>query len=341
MKIALVIPTIRENSIKRFLQEWDEEIKKHRLTCFIVEDNPTVTFDLGEKDFNLFHYSWEDFKKDLGKDEWIIPRRNSSIRSFGFLKAYKMGFDIIVTLDDDCYPINKYLSFYDYDYFDLIIKRLNSVTLELEEEKWEPTVLKIRSRGYPYKNESIKNKKIFNGLNVILNHGLWANIPDLDSINQILNFNMTIEEYFIDKLIPQGKYFTMCGMNLAFKKEAVPALYFLLMGEDERGNKYPYDRFDDIWAGIFFKKICDHLGYHIVSGHPIIWHDRASNYFKNLQKEATGIEMNEKLWKIVDEIKLTKNTFKECYRELAEKLPLNDDYFSKLKRAMIIWSDLF
>jgi len=340
MKLALVIPTIRENSIKRFINEWEEQLLKYKVDVFIIEDNPEPTFNLKiNPNLKFFHYSWQDFKKELGNNSWIIPRRDSSIKSFGFYMAYKMGYDVIVVLDDDCYPINNYLNFSDYDYFSIVKQRLNAKEINLEEEVWEPTVLNMVTRGFPYKN--LKREKHYSNINPILNHGLWANIPDLDAPHQLLNAIIKFDDYFIDKLIPKGKYFAMCGMNLAFRKEAVPALYFLLMGEDESGNKYKYARFDDIWAGIFFKKIADYLGFDILSGHPVIWHERASDPLKNLQKEASGIEMNEKLWKIVDEIKLTKDNFKDCYKELAEKLPLIDEYFDKLKKAMIIWSDLF
>ncbi len=340
-KIALVVPTVREESIKRFLEEWENHIKKYDVRIFIIEDNPEPTFDLNfyKNKFNLIHYSWLDFKKELGENSWIIPRRNASVRSFGFYMAYKNGFDIIVTLDDDCYPLDNYIKIDNYDYFGTCIKRLYSNELKLEERRWEPTVLNIRPRGFPYRN--LTTERIFKNLNIILNHGLWANIPDLDAPNQLLGFTVDYRNYITDILIPPRMYFPMCGMNIAFKKEAVPALYFLLMNMGENDEKYPYDRFDDIWAGVFFKKICDHLGYHVVSGHPIIWHDRQSDVFRNLQKEAKGIEMNEKLWKIVDEIQLEADNFADCYKELANKLPLNDEYFSKLKRAMTIWADLF
>lgn len=340
-KIALIVPTIRKESILRFLKEWSDELEKYNVTLFVIEDyyEPTIDFSDFNYKVKIYHFSWKDFREELGENEWIIPRHNASIRSFGFYMAYKMGFEIIITLDDDCYPLNKYYtSVENYDFFKTHLQRLLLENAEITEEAWEPTVLKIRSRGFPYYN-FLRNttKKV----KVILNHGLWANIPDLDAINQFLNQSYDLKLYFIDKLIPKNKYFSMCGMNIAFKREATPALYFLLMGEDEKGNKYPYDRFDDIWAGIFFKKIADHLNYDVLSGHPVIWHDRASNFFKNLQKEANGIEINERLWQIVDDIKLTKDNFKDCYKELAYKLPLNDEYFTKLKKSMIIWSDLF
>jgi hypothetical protein len=128
----------------------------------------------------------------------------------------------------------------------------------------------------------------------------------------------------------------MCGMNVAFRPEVVPAFYFLLMGRD-----YEYDRFGDIWAGILVKKICDHLGYAVHSGEPAVSHQRASNVWANLRKEAPGLEVNESFWQAVDRVVLTKTTFGSCYAELANGLDIEGDYWDKLRRAMGMWAGLF
>lgn len=338
MKISIVVPTIRENSIKRFIEEWRNIFAEHKANLILVEDNPDPTFEIkSNKKFNIYYYSWVDIEKDLGKDSWIIPRRSGAIKSYGFWKAYKMKSDLIIALDDDCYPIENYIK--NFQKGDLIkIYTENLFEKSFKENAWVSTIEKIRPRGLPYKNleREIKSAKI------ILNHGLWANIPDLDALSQ-LNIKKIpkINQYFKNIIIPKGIYFPMCGMNLGWKRELTPAMYFMLMGKDKKEKPWGFDRFDDIWAGIFVKKICDHLDYRIISGYPIVWHDRASDPYKNLIKEKSGLKVNEYLWKLIDEIRLTKDDFKNCYKELAEKLNIKNQYFSKLKRAMLIWADLF
>ena len=97
MTVAVVVPTIREDCALRWLDEWKDDLAGARV--ILVEDNPEPTFAITGAE----HYSWRDFA-ELGADEWIIPRRTSACRSFGFLKALEGGADIIWTLDDDCYP---------------------------------------------------------------------------------------------------------------------------------------------------------------------------------------------------------------------------------------------
>ncbi len=128
----------------------------------------------------------------------------------------------------------------------------------------------------------------------------------------------------------------MCGMNLAWRTEATPALYFLLMGHGQ-----PYDRFGDIWAGLFFKRIADHLGWAVRSGGPLVEHRRASSVWANLRKEAPGLEVNETLWAKLDALHLTGRTFGECYRELAAQLVGPGEYWPRLACAMRLWTELF
>ncbi len=99
-KSVIVVPTIRVERINEWLERWKEEFKDS--TIIIVEDNPEPTFTINQT--NVLHYSWKDIDNDLGDVSWIIPRRTSAVRSYGFIKAYQLDPEYIITLDDDCYP---------------------------------------------------------------------------------------------------------------------------------------------------------------------------------------------------------------------------------------------
>jgi hypothetical protein len=153
---------------------------------------------------------------------------------------------------------------------------------------------------------------------------------------QLVEPKLSLDEAPGVKTMPRGTYFPMSGMNLAFRPEIAPAMYFLL-----QGREWEFDRFDDIWAGVFVKKICDHLDLAVASGEPLVEHKRASNVYSNLKKEAAGIEANELVWRAVDKVKLEGSTVLECYVDLANKLPLEGAYWDRLREAMKLWAGLF
>lgn len=316
MKTTVVVPTIREQNIVDFLEAWKDELSGAQI--LVLEDNPEKTFDIRGK--GVGHYCWQDIDTELGQRSWIVPRRTDCVRSFGYYLAYKTRPDMIVTLDDDCYPDPSFPGFLSRHW-----ARLQSSV----DAAWVSSVEKTVPRGVPYYARERQ-------ATAVLNHGLWSNIPDYDAPTQLMAARMEMPITWKNKTIPRGKYFPMCGMNLAWRPQVTPALYFLLMGRD-----YPYDRFGDIWAGVFVKRICDHLRLAINSGEPAIKHQRASNVWANLRKEAPGLELNEKVWAAADSVVLTAENFRSCYRQLAERLPLDGDYWDRTKRAMCTWSELF
>lgn len=320
-KITVVVPTIRQSSITPFLAAWEKEFKQANV--IVVEDNPRKSFILPKW---VTHFCWEDIDKELGKDSWVISRRNAGIRSFGFLKAWKNGAKYIVTLDDDCLPEGSYPN---GGFLEQIISRLN--TKWDSDQWWNTTGGIFYPRGYPYKIRKIKQP-------TVIHHGLWSNIPDLDGITQKRLPNFRTKPFNGVEKVPFGKFFTMSTMNLAFKREITPVMYLLLMGENNRGKRWGYDRFDDIWAGLLVKKICDHLGLAISSGSPSVKHTRASNVDSNIEREKTGMIVNEWLWKKLESVNLRSSSTIGSYKELANFLEqMGDSYWGKLSDAMKIW----
>lgn len=323
-EIAIVIPTIRNLD---FLVSWKQEFKD--CIGIIVEDHPNKEIKTPTKYFKkVFHYSWLDIDREMGKNSWIISRKNSGIRCFGFLKAWQINTDIIITLDDDCYPTSK----------KFIQSHLDNLNQKAP-EKWFSTFPHPKynfTRGFPYR---VRDK-----YPVVMSHGLWSGALDLDAKTEkkfgrpnLPGYNLPLKQF-----VPFGYYFPMCVMNLAFTKEISPLMYMPLMGENNKGDNWGYDRFDDIWAGIFVKKILDHLKLSIVVGSPFIEHRKKSDIKKSFIKEAKGLEMNEQLWQQIDKIKLNSKTVKGTYLELCQKAPFpKTRYFKWLRRAIMTWLKYF
>ena len=322
--IFVVIPSIRNLG---FLKKW----KNQFLNChlIVVEDNEKKTINSKNLKFvSVTHFCHKDVEKDFANNSWIFSRKNAGIRSYGFWKAYQLGADVIVTIDDDCYPAEN--NFIKKHIDNLNFKALSGWINTYPNPKY------LFTRGIPYSNRE--------KVSVMVSHGLWSGSLDLDAKTEINLKTIVNEKPYLNirQIIPNGYYYPMCSMNLAFKREIVPLMFFPMMGQDPKGKTWKYNRYDDIWAGIFSKKIIDHLSFGVVSGSPFVEHRRASNVLENFKKEKKAMKVNEVIWKLVDEVKLTKNNPKDCYIELAQKIKFpKEEYFDKLRKAMIIWANLF
>ena len=322
-RIVVVVPSVRQACMQQFLAAWDEEFAGVEL--ILVEDNPERSFALTTR-AHVSHYSWRDIDAQLGDRAWIVPRRTDCVRSFGYWQAWQRRPDMIVTLDDDCMPP----AGGPRGFLQAHWQRLQAGG---SADAWVSTTSGTVPRGVPYHARARQQR-------CVVNHGLWTNVIDYDAVTQLSQVRTPTDVGFPDQTIPRGAYFPMCGMNLAWRPEATPALYFLLMGRD-----HGVDRFGDIWAGLLVKRIADHLGWAINSGSPTVHHARASNVWANLRKEAPGMERNETLWQLVDGVVLTATTPAGCYRQIADAFAAHagddDPWLRKVAAAMRIGCDLF
>jgi hypothetical protein len=228
--------------------------------------------------------------------------------------------DMIVALDDDTRPDPAHPDFLNTHW-----ARLQGAT----DPAWVSTLDLASPRGFPYFVTDRESR-------VVLNHGLWNGVPDFDAATQLLSSRVKISAEWSDRTIPRGSYFPMCSMNIAWRTEFTAAMYFLLMGPN-----YPFDRFGDIWGGVLAKRVADHLGFAVNSGSPGVLHERASNVFANLAKESRGLAVNETFWRAVDSVVLTADSVPSAYAQLADRLPLAQEEFVPLRRAMRTWAELF
>jgi hypothetical protein len=314
---VLVVPTNRPESLREFLDAWEPWPWDRIL---VIEDAPEPTIESSSPNVEVF--SWREIDAELPEPS-IISRRDSSIRAFGFWKAWQLGAETIFTLDDDCYPAGD----------DLVAGHLRNLH---DTAAWESTVPGLRVRGLPYRN--------FGGpLHVDVSIGLWEGIPDLDSIQTLANSASDVPGSLItsvrSRVMPSEQYFPMSGMNVAVRREAACLMYFPPMGLDS-----PYGRFDDIWCGLVVQRICRHLRRSIVCGRPLVDHQRASDPFANLVKEAPGIGANERMWEQIDSVEFEGQTPAACMRDLGAGLrgsANGDGYLEDWGRSILAWCDLF
>jgi hypothetical protein len=343
--VTLVVPTVREDCLTEFIARWKALGLFERVHLLIVEDNPDRTFQTPD-DIDCTHICWMDIERALGDDAWIIPRRSDTVRSYGYLWAWQRRSDFVLTLDDDCYPCTegeRYV-YRGPEFVDQHLKWL------CDRPRWYSTLTSVKPRGMPYYNVGRHER-------VMLNHGLWTHVLDYDAPSQLAN--PAIEVHAKDnRIVPMHSYFPMCGMNVMWRNEITVLMYHVLMGHGRGAPfckdrpdqlvKLPFDRFGDIWCGILVKKILDTKGAYISTGLPYIRHERASNPFTNLKKEANALEVNEYFWEHVDAAALSPSrSFAELYADLGkhvarwDRFPEHASYFALLGRAMETWTAFF
>jgi hypothetical protein len=332
MKPYLVIATIHE---LQNLKELTTELKDTGTKVIVVDEGDEKVRDLNDKILSGTVHSYygprertEWFKRRFGKgfDRYkeLIPERAHAETSFGFLVCYEEGADFIVELDDDVFA-KGLMTDHRSNLFESTGETVTSGS------RWYNTLEAVEldrkgaffPRGHPYapeaRVEDYKWEKA--GGKCVLNMGHWVGNPDFDALTilyqggidgrcDIMGVKLRREKVVVGK----GTYFAICSMNTSFLPKVIPAFYQLYM------NTMSIDRFDDIWSGIFLKRVADHLGESVCLGKPAGTHDkRKRSVFKDLRKEMDGMIMNEDVWRMVDG-DLSGSSYADSYLSLADLL---------------------
>jgi len=325
MKTAIVVPTNRLDKIQEFIGAWESQFRNPDVRLLVIEDHPLRQIELPDW---IEHYCHFDFK-ELGGKACCIPTFSGGCRSFGIWKsAQDTEVDMIVSLDDDCMPNLTIATNFIRAHWEM-----------LENPRlihwFTNTTTTLIPRGYPY---GIDSKGVPYGGRIgtkaVLNHGLWHGIPDIDAITQLSNPGLTCEATNESETVPWGNYFPMSIMNVAFRRELAPIMYFPIMPD---GMK----RWDDIWCGIIMKKICDAHGWPVTSGFPCIHHTRASNVWNNLKQEVGGLEINERFWQVVDAVPIEGKNIITDYTMIVRAIWREFPELGKMVESMLTWSELW
>ena len=350
--LCVVVPTIRPDSMRDFIERWGVD-GLHSMNLIIVHDGEGK-IGLDSESENIHEVCWGTIHEMLGDSEWIIPRKTDCVRSFGFLIAAKMGAKYILSMDDDCFPADGRTE-------DFFMSHLEILSCGLE-PSFSTTGRRdslMRPRGILRRDgESLPSRR------VLINHGLWDGNLDMAGDDSIATMEFLgrkdvpmrwLEPRF--DVIPNGFSYPMCGMNVSFSTDILPAMFFTLQGTimvEGIGTRLDYDRWGDIWCGLLSKKVVDGMGGYVTSGVPRVFHSRASSAIVSARKEREGLHLHQRLSRfILDEIDLEVDgpicieNSARMYEELAERLNdvrnLNSDeraYVRLLSESMRKWTRL-
>lgn len=214
------------------------------------------------------------------EDTWkqmpsFIPRKTDMVRSWGFYQAWMTNCDYILTLDDDVRPTGDIFEAYEEGFKGSVLSSYLSVGALTDSG--------LQMRGFPY----IDRKPAPVGVQ----YGGWSGVLDYDAATQLAAPQPERKFSEIVMPVPKGIPTTCCIMNVAFKRELVPIMWQLPMLDGR------YNRIGDIWSGLFIKKALDHMGQvMLINGKAQVRHERASNVYNSIVKEAPSIEMNDNIW---------------------------------------------
>lgn len=262
-RIAICVPTCRPDLYsKTFIPAWKELFAKHGVKLLTTID--------ADKSEDIILSGYGTAKEIMGKEVELIYPRNAGHKLLAFYYIAKQLPDIeyIICLDDDVTPVGDPIQ----DHIDALNMRVPI--------SWMP-VGTAYTRGVPYDVRSEAE--------VVLSHGVWDGVPDLDAPTQLILGDKPQVDYF-KMPIPKGVLYPMSEMNIAFKRKLLPYMYFAPTCDGVYGA-------DDIWAGIESKRMIDKNGWAAVTGYSRVYHERASNKFNILIKQGLFIKYNETYWK--------------------------------------------
>jgi len=344
-KAYLVFTTINIPKIANdFYENFEKFGHKKKVGIIIIGDKKTpdepsfkICKELQRKGFEVEYFDIAVQEKWLDKYpklKEIIPYNSDNRRNIGFLLALERGCDFLISVDDDNFPLENedFFSFHNIvsENCRLPVIKTNSKWFNICDLLEKDPNQRIYPRGFPY-NKRWQEKEVmrdYREVRIALNEGLWLGDPDVDSITRI-NQEIKISQFKGSQIaLDIGVWSPINTQNTSLSVEILPAFYFILMGE--KVDDLVVDRYGDIWAGFFTKKVIDTLGYHVSFGHPICNHLRNThNLFKDLKQELGCIIYTDLLLEWLENVNLKGRDAIELYADLSDKFL---EYVSKDKR---------
>ncbi|ADJ15312.1 hypothetical protein [Halalkalicoccus jeotgali] len=362
--VCVIVPTIREYECVR---AYVENARVHgfdvsRLQVVLVTEDFCETGAMaamleaegvsGEVFDGTRREEWFE-RRGIAEYEHLVPEASHAQTSFGLLYMWANDFEYGVFIDDDTLPHG------EWDFFGRHLENLafeGEIETVSSKKRWVNVLYRnadehgLYPRGYPYSamDETVEtDRREVDG--VVASQGLWTNVPDLDAVRILMDGDLegqartrtTAEDFGTDFVAARGDYLTVCSMNLAFRREVIPAFYQLPMDD----NPWEVGRFDDIWSGVFLKRACDLLDSEIYNGAPLCEHNKAPrSTFDDLHNEVAGLELNEHLWEIVDSVDPDAGSYAEVYEAMGRRLAesewdsyRNGEFLTYVGEHMLDW----
>lgn len=323
-KIALITTTI---NVPKLLSEYCAQARAVGLTDFTVivigdRKTPPEAATFCAELATLTNYTVEYFDCDRQMEYLAaVPRLRDHLtwnsiqrRNIGILRAYELGAEIVITIDDDNFIAeDNYFSHYAQLGEQIELEQVSS------ESGWFNvcSTLAARQNSYFYHRgyspahrttADIPTTWTKATTTPVVIAGFWLDDPDIDAAQRLTSpIEVTAYNRAENFALAQGTWSPFNSQNTALHRSIIPA-YFLS----------PYmGRYDDIWASYLIRAITDHLGHSISFGHPMVRQVRnPHNYFKDFEAERLGMQMTDRVCDRLRKITFTGSDYTSCMREI-------------------------
>ena len=308
MKKIIVTTTI--NSPTEATKKFAEISQRDGWLFIIVGDTKTPHneyFELEKKYSNVKYLSPEEQERNYKEISDVIGWKTIQRRNVGFIAAYKMGADIIATVDDDNIPYenwgqNLYVGkTIDVDLYDPELEVFDPLSITKDNHIWH--------RGYPIEYLQKRHRVEYKGKikrKVLVQADLWDGDPDIDAMARltykpIVKYSDITEPYCSNKIAPFN------SQNTFLSREVIP-FYSVL----------PFTgRMDDIWGSYILQH---YFPNSVIYNKASVYQDRnVQDLITNLEKEIIGyrdtLRLITNLSHFEEIIPKTANDFYKIYKK--------------------------
>lgn len=225
-----------------------------------------------------------------------IPYNNETRRNIGYLKALEDGCEILISIDDDNFPMEDDLvgchSITGKVWEKPVIAEETGFHNICEYLKIEPN-RQVFPRGFPFRLRGKENTN--NTVKPTVNPtigvtaGLWLSDPDVDATTW-LNGKISGKAYKGDPVyvLDQNTWSPVNTQNTSVVRDLIPAYLCIPMGWEVPGGTI--QRYGDIWGGYFLQALMKGTHYNVAFGSPIVDHRRnPHDYVDDLRFEYWGM----------------------------------------------------
>lgn len=301
---SIVLTTINN---PKLLIDYHKALKDVSHNIIVVPDNKTP------------EEARETVKKVGGEwlDRNLLGYENDDAKRMeGIIRAIERKDDFVVLLDDDNYFNDNlwYLSMSkvgDIDKFYAWYSRNNWVNCCEALNRRD-----IFPRGFPYskmREAEIISEREEND-QIIVNAGLWTESPDVDAVFHLIK-DVRTTELSDEFILGENQYCPFNSQNTAILTDTLCGYFFRPKMEGET------TRYSDIFAGLFYEKIANHLGGRIFFGRPLSKHIRNSHdYLRDALQEIKEAMILEDILPSFEEAELKQKDWGDCLAELLDQL---------------------